>query len=287
MVFSTRLSLAALGAAALVSAQTPAGSNPSTNTPLDLEFGSTIINPNGQLIPQSLADAGAPTVYSNSSYPGTYTFALVDLLIPYSVVNSSDYATLVPGLGNEPNRTTRLHWWMDEVTQGTDGVFTGKTTLADYEGPQPPKGDIPHDYVLFLFDRPSNFTPIANAEAFYDASTYNGDDRMNFSVPALAAQVGNPIAARYIRVQNAANTNSTNYSNFSTGPVTTGSASSSTSNSTSVSSSNSNSTSASNSTTTSSPKATVSSYIAGNSAGQLSLSVSGLGLAALAGLLLI
>ena len=86
------------------------------------------------------------------------------------------------------------------MTQNADGTFTGNSTLADYEGPQPPAGDVPHEYTIFLFNRPSSFVPMANAEAFYDASTYNGDDRMNFSVPALAAQVGNPIASRYFTV---------------------------------------------------------------------------------------
>jgi len=146
-----------------------------------------------------VADAGAPTVYADTSFTGHYTFALVDLLIPYYVVDTTDPTSLVPGL--LPNRTNRLHWWMDYVTQGDDGVFTGDCTLADYQGPQPPAGDIPHDYVLFLFNRPDDFQPIANALEYYDGATYNGDNRMNFSVTTLAAQVGNPIAARYFRVQ--------------------------------------------------------------------------------------
>jgi len=143
----------------------------------------------------------APTLSSNVSYPGVYTFALVDLAIPYKVVNTTDFASLVPGDSNlGANRTTRLHWWMDNVTQAADGTFSGNSTLADYEGPQPPAGDVPHEYTIFLFNRPSSFVPMANSEAFYDASTYNGDDRMNFSVPALAAQLGNPIASRYFTV---------------------------------------------------------------------------------------
>lgn len=141
-----------------------------------------------------------PTVYSNGSYPGVYMFAIVDLSIPYSVVATNDTASLVPGVG--PNRTTRLHWWMDFVTQAADGTFSGNTTLADYEGPSPPAGDIPHDYTFFLFPRPSSFhSPPKGIEYFFDASYVNGDDRMNFSVPILAQEVGQPIASRYFTVQ--------------------------------------------------------------------------------------
>ena len=165
--------------------------------------------------PSSVADAAAPVISSNTTYPGTYTFAFVDLSIPPSKLpNGTDLSTLVPGLG--AGRTTRLHWWMDGVTQSSDGTFTGSSTLAPYEGPQPPPGDSPHDYVLYLFNRPANFTPPANAVAFYDAATYLGDDRFNFSVTALAAQVGAPIAARYIQVQNITTTSTLPSSNSTT-----------------------------------------------------------------------
>jgi len=130
---------------------------------------------------------------------------MVDLSIPYTSVVTTEYSNLIPGLG--ANRTTRLHWWLDNVTQCSDGTFDGTDVLAPFEGPSPPAGDEAHNYVMYLFDRPSDFTPLANAQAFYDGSTYNGDDRMNFSVTALAAQIGNPIAARYIQVQKGNNGN--------------------------------------------------------------------------------
>jgi len=67
MVFSTRLSLAALAAAAVVSAQTPTGANPSTDTPLGLKFGSTDITPNGLLISQSRESQVRPKLSLDTS----------------------------------------------------------------------------------------------------------------------------------------------------------------------------------------------------------------------------
>lgn len=137
--------------------------------------------------------------------------ALVDLSIPYRVVATNDTSSLVPGDG--PGRTTRLHWWLDGVTQAADGTFSGNNTLANYEGPQPPAGDIPHEYTLFLFNRPASFhTPPKGINYYFNAAFQNGDDRMNFSVPILAKEVGNPIASRYFTVQKANGTASGNSS---------------------------------------------------------------------------
>ena len=145
-----------------------------------------------------MVDSVTPTVSSSQTYPDTYTFALVDLSIPDYLIDTDDPSSLVPGVG--PNRTTRLHWWQDDVTQGSDGEFSSSSAdLAPYQGPMPPAGDEPHDYVLYLFDA-AGLVPPPNAEAFYDDTTV--DNRMNFSVQAIVDQVGAPLAARYFTVQN-------------------------------------------------------------------------------------
>ncbi|GAB7344496.1 hypothetical protein MBLNU457_2330t1 [Dothideomycetes sp. NU457] len=211
-------SVVALSLAALSVAQTPAGFTPRSDTPVGISFNGTTVNPNGELLPQSLTQT-QPTIFSNGSYPGVYMLALVDLSIPYRVVATNDTSSLVPGDG--PGRTTRLHWWLDGVTQAADGTFSGNNTLANYQGPQPPAGDIPHEYTLFLFNRPASFhTPPKGINYYFNAAFQNGDDRMNFSVPILAKEVGNPIASRYFTVQKANGT--TTAGNSSTNSLTTG-----------------------------------------------------------------
>ena len=55
MLFPTRqsLSVAALAAASVVSAQTPSGAPVTASTALGLEFNKTVINPDGLLVSQS------------------------------------------------------------------------------------------------------------------------------------------------------------------------------------------------------------------------------------------
>ncbi|PSK42097.1 hypothetical protein B9Z65_4011 [Elsinoe australis] len=196
-----------IASAALVAsavAQSPAGFSPSTKTPLGIKFGNTILFPN-ETLPQSLPDTVTPTPYSAIPYLSKYMLLLVDLSIPEYFFTDEQIATLVPGLG--AGRTTRLHWWQTNVTHDIlDGSFKydSGAALAPYAGPQPPAGDSAHDYVFWLFPQPSNFVAPAAALAgeFDDPSS---DARFNFSLPALAKQVGNPIAANYMRVENAAN----------------------------------------------------------------------------------
>ncbi|KAL1304006.1 hypothetical protein AAFC00_000447 [Neodothiora populina] len=184
--------------------QTPAGWEPTANTSIGIEFGSTAVTPAGLLLPQSLVDAGQPRVYSPAIYPSTYVFALIDVRVPRSAVETSDPTSLFPGLGAD--RTTRLHWWQDNVSQtnGTGDFSASSPPLADYQGPMPTLNDAPHDYILYLFDQPADWVSPAGAEEYYA----NPADmhRMSFNVTQLVEELGKPIAANYFTVQNENNT---------------------------------------------------------------------------------
>lgn len=151
-----------------------------------------------------MVDTVDPTISSDRTYSGTYQVALVDLSILRSQVNASDPSTLAPGLGQ--NRTTRLHWWQGNLTQSSNGSFVSSSSpLAPYAGPMPPLNDIPHDYVFYLLNQPANFTPPASAVAGVYQSA-RSTARYNFSIADVVAQVGGPVAANYMRVQNMNNT---------------------------------------------------------------------------------
>jgi len=203
-VKSVLASAAAL--AASVAAQSPIGYTPSTIMPLGVSFNGSYLIPSEEL-PQSYPDNFNPSVFSPGLFLDKYMLLMVDLSIPYYVTpfNASQEASLVPGLG--ANRTTRLHWWQTNVTHNlATGVFeyNSSAALAPFAGPQPPPNDTFHDYTIWLFPQPRNFVAPAAAVAgeFQDPGTNN---RFNFSLPALAAQVGQPLAGNYFRCENAGN----------------------------------------------------------------------------------
>ena len=145
-----------------------------------------------------------PTTFSNGTFPDTYFLLFIDLSIPTSRFPANETPYLAPGLG--PNRTTRLHWWAGNLTQTTSGTFTNSSAaLAEYGGPNPPLGDIPHTYVFYLFPQPANYTPLAAALAG-DFVSASAAARVNFSLLAVIEQVGNPVASNFFRTQNPNNT---------------------------------------------------------------------------------
>lgn len=132
---------------------------------------------------------------------------MVDLNLPFfALPNTTDFASLVPGIG--PNRTTRLHWFEYNVHSipPHQTLLNFSTPIAEYEGPQPPQGDEPHNYVIYLFEQPEGYKPDFAAMKAYANETSLA--RMNFSVSALEKQVGAPIAANYFMVENENNTKS-------------------------------------------------------------------------------
>lgn len=100
-----------------------------------------------------------------------------------------------------------MHWWELDVERTRSGELKNcSLPIADYQGPHPPQGDIPHDYVLYLFKQPKGWKPPAGARALYDSDFTGIDPRFNFSVNALVEQLGQPVAANYLRTQNENNT---------------------------------------------------------------------------------
>jgi hypothetical protein len=120
----------------------------------------------------------------------------------------------VPGANAAAPRTTLLHWFGPNVTSTLDSKNTSSTFKipspqvgAPYLQPSPPVGDIPHRYVVLLFDRPKNFSvPAAFASINPPANT---TARIGFNVTNFIKLTGlsAPLAANYFTVQlNASNT---------------------------------------------------------------------------------
>ncbi|GAM86429.1 hypothetical protein ANO11243_044430 [Dothideomycetidae sp. 11243] len=190
--------------AATALAQSPRGFTPRTRHHLGVQYGDIELHL-GEELPQSVPDASTPTVFSYRHLPGTYMILLTDLSIPFMFFPDNETSTLAPGLGK--NRTTRLHWWQTDVTHDawTSGFcYPNASALAPYAGPQPPSGDGFHQYVFWLFRQPDRFQA-PPASLVSDWQDPGSDARFNFSVPALVAQVGEPISANFMRVENAGN----------------------------------------------------------------------------------
>lgn len=199
MHFTSMVASSALLAASTM-AQSPPNYSPGSSCTLGVNFGNTYLTANESL-PQALVDSVNPSAFSPGVYLKEYLLLLVDLVIPDEFVPGTN---LVPGLG--ANRTTRLHWFQGGVTHNLlNGSFTYNTSAyAPYAGPQPPQGDIPHDYVFYLFNQPSGFVP-PPAALVAEWQDGGSSARFNYSLSALAAQVGNPIAANYMQVQSSLN----------------------------------------------------------------------------------
>ena len=142
-----------------------------------------------------------PSIFTNNSYSGNYMLTLIDLdvLTNSTGLNLSTPGSLAQGLAS--NRTTHLHWFVTNVTEDSKGILAphsgnGSRQVATYAAPSPPKGDINHTYVMFLWNQPKTYTLPKNNT--YGTAT--NTSRNNFSVSALVAKVGNPVAANYFRV---------------------------------------------------------------------------------------
>ncbi|KAK5111343.1 hypothetical protein LTR62_005183 [Meristemomyces frigidus] len=155
------------------------------------------------LIAKYLVIATQPAIrYPQAQPNSTYMLLLVDLSIPQPSINGT--GPRAPGL--ELCRSTRLHWFQGDVMQSRDnGTLIGNgAAIAPYAGPKPGLNDIRHTYTFYLFPQPVGFVlPIWDAGRDY--SSIAASARMNFSVQAVADEVGPPIAASYMRVQNPMN----------------------------------------------------------------------------------
>ncbi|KAL8759120.1 MAG: hypothetical protein Q9199_001002 [Rusavskia elegans] len=170
--------------------------------------------------------------YRPSSPEQTYTLLLIDLSIPSSRTDPSKLAPeqlpLAPGIS--ANRTTRLHFWQAGLTFSTNGTLVNTTEpVVFYNGPMPPAGDIPHDYVFYLFQQEAGFAPPAENSPFNVNNVNKGSpNRSSFNVQRFAEGegVGELVAANYIVVQNPGSSGSggSSMSNGTAGPTATGGA---------------------------------------------------------------
>ncbi|KAL8648297.1 MAG: hypothetical protein Q9210_005072 [Variospora velana] len=220
-----------LGASLLIvcaSAQTPPGTTPATNNPLAVTYGSTEVTPGIRLERTQTSTIPIFNYLASSSSPSqTYTLLMIDLSIPSTRVDPSalDSSAQLPlALGITPNRTTRLHFWQAGLTFSSDNGTLINTTepVAFYNGPMPPAGDIPHDYVFYLFQQEAAFAPPPEDSPF-NVNNVNAEssNRASFSVQRFAEGegVGDLVAANYIRVQNPGSGGSA--SNGTAGPSAT------------------------------------------------------------------
>ncbi|KAK3111968.1 hypothetical protein LTR53_012242 [Teratosphaeriaceae sp. CCFEE 6253] len=191
-------------------AQTPPGTQPATGSHLGVVYnGTTSISPGLLLPPASLRNE--PTISLNRTVTGTHMVMLVDLSIGAASVASSlngSTGPLVPGL--RCGGTTRLHWLQTNLVQTANGSFAsdGTAALSLYGGPNPPATlPSPNVYTFYLFPQPANFT-LPAWDAGRDLYASSSSARFNFSVTAIAAAVGPPVAANYVQSQNPAGVNS-------------------------------------------------------------------------------
>lgn len=134
---------------------------------------------------------------------------MVDLDIEDSLIdefyNDTNNAYLAPGL--VANMTTRLHWWGVNYTQESNGIFVNSTdAMAEYYPPNVTSGNGIHTYVFYLWDSTNYTLPEEALEGDYYGE---GLDRFNFSIVAIADQIGDPVLASYIRSENANDTDTT------------------------------------------------------------------------------
>lgn len=195
-------SLALLSAAgSLVTAQTPQGFTPQTNTELYVQFHNYSVTP-GLLIPRD-ATANPPNI-TTATYAANNSARAVVMMIDLDVLRNN-------------TRVPLLHWLAPNVTKVNPNAQNSTLNItnpraqgdrgAPYLQPSPPVGDIPHRYVQLLFAQPANFSTVL--ASYGNLSDTN--NRVNFSYNAFIqrAGLGAPLAANYIRVQRLNTTNAT------------------------------------------------------------------------------
>jgi hypothetical protein len=94
---------------------------------------------------------------------------------------------------------TMLHWFQPGLRRNTnDDTIPG----ASYNPPNPPPNSGAHRYNFILYQQPSNFT-VPEAYAAINPPTETIDRvAFNLTAFALAANLGDPISANYLRVIN-------------------------------------------------------------------------------------
>lgn len=167
-------------------AQTPANFGIISTLPLDVELQSsnTTVTP-GLLVPQS-DTRSAPTLrVQPASDSDQYVVLMIDSAVPVlhwlqaGLVVASDDQTL-------------------QVNSNVDSTIVG----TPYIGPMPPAGSGPHNYVILLFEQPSNWTIPANYSSINPPMAE--EDVVGFDVVdfVAASKLGAVVGSNYFRVLN-------------------------------------------------------------------------------------
>ncbi|KAH8829692.1 phosphatidylethanolamine-binding protein [Flagelloscypha sp. PMI_526] len=116
---------------------------------------------------------------SSVQFNGDYTVAMVDCDI----------------VGADTSQVTR-HWLVNNAKVASNAVTTDNVNeITKYGAPLPAEGSGSHRYVLLVYAQPSGFTPPA------DPPTNAGIAKFSLSDYVKAANLGSPIAANYIQVE--------------------------------------------------------------------------------------
>jgi hypothetical protein len=121
-----------------------------------------------------------------------------------------------------------LHTVVANLTTNVNSTSKAKV-IATYLGPEPKSGT--HNYTLFLFNQPSNFTIPPRYQSFVETNDQTPLNRLNLPLETFINQtgLGAPVAANYFRVTATNSTSTSTSSNTTTSGTTTSATASSTS----------------------------------------------------------
>ncbi|KAF8337956.1 phosphatidylethanolamine-binding protein [Cantharellus anzutake] len=148
---------------------------------VNLSFGSVGQISTGQAL--TVRDVGSqPNVVVEKIFMNNaikYTILMLDLSYPGSS-NTSGY---------------NLHWLSNNLVLGNDGTLSSGTVVIPYAGPNPPSGDGPHRYTVFLFQQPTTFVAPSSPKPNSGVQIFNLTSYM------YASNIGYPIGGNYFTVE--------------------------------------------------------------------------------------
>jgi hypothetical protein len=101
-----------------------------------------------------------------------------------------------------------VHTVVTNLTTNVNSTSEAKV-IASYIAPAPSSGT--HNYTLFLFDQPSNFSIPSAYESYMETTAQTPYNRLNLPLENFIKQagLGKPVAANYFRVSAASNSSAT------------------------------------------------------------------------------
>jgi hypothetical protein len=120
-----------------------------------------------------------------------------------------------------------VHTVVTNLTTNANSTSEAKV-IASYIAPAPSSGT--HNYTLFLFDQPSNFSIPSAYESYMETTAHTPYNRLNLPLENFIKQagLGKPVAANYFRVTAASNSSATSTTTGTPSGTATSTAASST-----------------------------------------------------------